>query len=307
MGAGVSRLERGLLITAGSLAVVFFLLSLNTQSPWRDLFIGMSTSFVFFVVFDVIVALQRTLRHRRRRAFFGTEIFDGELWLTLADFELRSDITALLTPEQLVAPYQRPKVPDVPDHPHPITQTTMMCLMDFRAVVEVAGELIPWCNRSPHMTTDTEAIRNRANSFIASGLTDNHCTEMYLKVDPHPLFSIHSKDVFTEVVLSDGTPVHNTDSREFGIILRFHPDRSTVPGRRWFIVAGIDEAGSAAAGFFLAHHWKELSQHADEGDDFVAVVSLPHRAWQEPSLDFLVTRGDSGESRSIAVASRGAD
>jgi hypothetical protein len=303
MGAGVSKLERGLLVTAGSLAIVFFLLSLTTASPWRDLFIGMATSFIFFVVFDVILATQRALRHRRRRSFFGTEIFDGELWLTLADFELRDDIAAMLSPAQLRAPYQRPRIPDVPDHPHPITQTTMMCLMDFRAVVEVAGELIPWCSRSPHMTTDTEAIRNRANSFIASGLTDNHCTEMYLQVDPNPLFSIQSQDVWTEVVLSDGTPVHNTDSREFGIILRFHPDRSTVDGRRWFIVAGIDEAGSAAAGYFLAHHWKELARHTDEGDDFVAVVSLPHRAWREPSLTHIVARSATGTSRSVALSS----
>ena len=295
MGNSVSRLERGLLIIAGSLATVFFLFSLTTASPWRDLFIGMSTSFVFFVVFDLILALQRRLRHRQRRNFFGTEVFDGQLWLTLADFELRDDIKAMLSPDQFIAPYQRPSIPDVPDHPHPITQTTMMCLMDFRAVVEVAGELIPWCTNSPNMTTDTEAIRNRAISFVASGLTDNHCTEMYLKVDPDPLFTIQSHEMWTQVVLSDGTQVHNTDSREYGIILRFHPDRATVEGRRWFIVAGLDEAGSAAAGYFLAHRWKELAQHTEADQDFVAVVSLPHRAWREPHLEQIITRNGSGQ------------
>lgn len=301
MSNGISKLERSLLILAVVLAIVFFLVSLNTSSPWRDLFIGMSTSFVFFVVFDLVLALQRRLRHQKRREFFGTEIFDGELWLTLADFELRDDIKLGLTPEQLIAPYQRPPVKGAPDHPHPITQTTMMCLMDFQAVVEVAGELIPWCSRTPHMTTDSEAFNKRGLSFVASGLTDNHCTEMYRRVDPDPLFGIQSSEQLTKVELADGTLLINTESREYAIILRYLPDRETFPGRRWFIVAGLDEAGSAAAGFFLAHKWKELAKYVNAKDDFVAVVSLPIRTWREPHLERVVSRDSAGQIRSVSV------
>jgi hypothetical protein len=301
MGSSISRLERGLLVMAGSLAIIFFIVSFNTPSPWRDLFIGMSTSFVFFVVFDLVLALQRNIRHRRRRAFFGTEVFDDELWLAIADFELRDDIRSMLTKDQTLAPYQRPKETDVPDHPHPITQTTVMCLMDFRAVVEVAGELTPWCSRLPGMITDTEAYRKRTISFIASGLTDNHCTTLYLKVDPEPLFEIKSSEMFTKIVLPDGTEVHNNDSREYGIILRYHPDRFSKAGRRWFIVAGLDEAGSAAAGYLLAHQWRELARHTNSSDDFVAVVSLPHRSWTEPHLEKIIARDASKVMRNISL------
>lgn len=290
MGTSTSRLERGLLVIATILAIAFFIAALVTASPWSDLLIGMATSFVFFVVFDLILALRRYLRHRQRRGFFGSEMFDAETWLVLADFELRSDIQDLLTDDQQRAPYQRPRVTGVPDHPHPMTQTTMMCLMDIRAVVGLAEELAPWCAFPPRITVDTDALRDRARSFIASGLTDNHCTAMYLLDDPQPLFSITSSGIDTTVTLTDGTLLENTSSREFGLIVRYSPDRIRQPERRWFFVAGLDEAGSAAAGHFLAHQWTQLQSQVDDDDDFVAVVSLPLHAWWEPTLTHVVTR-----------------
>lgn len=301
MGNSASKLEKSLLILATGLATLFFLASLITSSPWRDLFIGMSTSFVFFVVFDLILTFQRWLKHQKRRSFFGAEIFDDRLWLTLADFELRDDIKSMLSPVQLIAPYQRPPGEGLPDHPHPITQTTMMCLMDFRAIVEVAGELIPWCSQTPLMTTDSEAYDARAISFVASGLTDNHLTVLYDRVDPAPLFTIDSNEVQTDVILVDGTVLANTDSREYAIILRYSPDRETDPGRRWFIVAGLDEAGSAAAGFFLAHKWTSIAKYTDEEDDFLAVVSLPRRSWTNPHLERVIRRDRSGTVQSVSM------
>ncbi len=305
MGASTSRLERGLLLIATVLALCFFVAALVSTSPWSDLFIGMATSFVFFIVFDLILAVQRSVRQRRRRSFFGSEMFDDELWMTVADFELRTDIDVLLTPEQRRAPYQRPVIPGLPEHPHPMLQTTMMCLMDIRAVLVVAEELAPWCKASPRITTDTDALHDRARSFLASGLTDNHCTAMYLLDDPHPLFTIDSRAIDARVTLVDGHAIENSASREYGIILRYAPDRTRQPGRRWFIVAGLDEAGSAAAGHLLAHEWRNLAQFVNGDDDFVAVVELPLHAWWEPTLTHVVTRDGAGAVSSISVPAGG--
>lgn len=301
MASTTSRLERGLLVIASILAIGFFLAALLSSSPWSDLFIGMATSFVFFIVFDVVLALQRRVRHRRRREFFGSEMFDDRLWLTAADFVLRDDIDVLLTDEQRLAPYQRPKNQDLPDHPHPMTQTTMMCLMDIRAVLSVAEELAPWCSTSPRITTDTDALRDRARSFVASGLTDNHCTAMYLSTDSEPLFHIRSEGLDTEVDLADGYTLSNTEAEESAIIVRYSPDSQRQPNRRWFLVAGLDEAGSAAAGEFLAHQWRNLASRTQPEDDFVAVIHLPRHAWWEPTLSHLLVRDKSSGLRSITV------
>lgn len=304
MGTSTSRLERGLLAIATILAGIFLVLATLSPAPWSDLWLGMATSFVFFVVFDLILALRRFLRQRKRRSFFGSDMFDAEALLVLADFELRSDIQELLTPEQLRAPYQRPRVPGGPEHPHPMTQTTMMCLMDFRAVNAVAEELAPWCAHSPRIAVDTDALRDRTRSLIASGLTDNHCTAMYLEDDPHPLFTITSDGVDTTVTLADGHIVENTPAREFGLIVRYSPDRIRQPGRRWFFVAGLDEAGSAAAGTYLAEHWPELAHLVDEHDDFVAVIDLPRHAWWESTLCHLVNRNNQGTLHTTSLPGR---
>ena len=297
----VSRLERGLLIVAAALAAGFFAVALWVPSPWRDLFVGMATSFVFFVVFDLIVSIRRSLRQRQRRAFFGSDMFDTESCLVLADFVLRDDISSRLTEDERQAPYQRPKVRGMPDHEHPITQTTMMCLLDFQAVVGIAEEIAPWCARPPRITVDSRVLEEGATTFVASGLTDNHLTELYLQTDPHPLFTISSRDMVTTVTIADGHVISNTSAQEFGIIVRFHPQRSRHPDRRWFFVAGLDEAGSAAAGQFLAREWRRLAKLAKPDDDFLAVVSLPRRVWQEPTLDRLLTRSPSG---AVAVKDR---
>ena len=99
-----------------------------------------------------------------------------------------------------------------------------------------------------------------------------------------------SSGIDTTVTLTDGTLLENTPSREFGLIVRYSPDRIRQPERRWFFVAGLDEAGSAAAGQFLAHQWTQLQSQVDDDDDFVAVVSLPLHAWWEPTLTHVVTR-----------------
>lgn len=294
MGKSTSKLERGLLAIAMVLAVAFLMASLASPSPWSDLMIGMATSFVFFVVFDLILALRRFLRHRKRRSFFGSDVFETEALLVLADFELRSDIEEMLSSDQRRAPYQRPRVPGVPDHPHPMTQTTMMCLMDIRAVISIAEELAPWSALPPRITVDTDALRDRTHSFFASGLTDNHCTAMYLRDDQAPLFSIASEGIETIVTLADGHVVKNSSSQEFAVIVRYSPDPRRQPGRRWFLVAGLDEAGSAAAGHYLAQHWQDLSAIVSDGHDFVAVVGLPLHAWWEPTLTHVVSRDRAG-------------
>jgi len=296
-----TRLERGLLAVAGGLAAGFFVAAIFTSSPWSDLFIGMATSFVFFVVFDLVLAIRRVLRHRQRRAFFGSESFDGEIWLVLADFELRDDVKGVLTAEQRRSPYQRPRIPGVPDHPHPITQTAMMCLMDFRAVMGLAEELAPWASARPHVKVDSDALKDRARSLVAAGLTDNHCTAMYLEVDPQPLFSISSVGMDTFVTLIDGLELRNTPAKEFGIIVRFTPDRQSHPGRRWFIVAGLDEAGTAAAGQYLAREWRTLHGLVAPASDFVAVISLPRLAWWEPTLEHVVSRDAAGATATKTV------
>lgn len=297
-----SRLEKNLVFIALALGISLLLASIPAERPWSDLLIGMSTSFVFFAVFEAILALQRTVRHRRRRAFFGPEMFENGVWLALADFVLRPEALDALSPALRSQPWCRPPVPGVPHHDHPIMQTNMMCLMDIRALLEVSSELARWCRRSPTIVVDTDAYHDRARSLVASGLTDNHCTAMYLEVDDKPLFTISSHEDVTWVTLANGHQIRNSSKRERAVILRYSPDRDTAPHRRWFIVAGLDEAGSAAAGRFLGSRWSELDKHVDPEDDFVAVLSLPRYAWQHPSLEYVLTRGTDGLLRSTPVA-----
>ena len=170
-----------------------------------------------------------------------------------------------------------------------------------RAVISIAEELAPWSALPPRITVDTDALRDRTHSFFASGLTDNHCTAMYLRDDQAPLFSIASEGIETIVTLADGHVVKNSSSREFAVIVRYSPDPRRQPGRRWFLVAGLDEVGSAAAGHYLAQHWQDLSAIVSDWHDFVAVVGLPLHAWWEPTLTHVVSRDRAGAIITIEI------
>jgi hypothetical protein len=283
-----------LMALAAALGGLLFLVAHRFESPTRDLVLAMATSFVFFVVFDLLLAIDVIVREGRLRAFFGTELTRDQLLLTCADFELHDDARAVLEQSQLRIHYQRPHLEGAPLHTEPILFDRSMCLSDIQGLMSVAAMLGGRQKKVPMLVQDGEVWATHGDcSFVASGLTDNHCTELYRLADQPSLFAIGSNDGLPTVRLLDGLHVENDRTTEYAIIVRYHPDRHGRPNRRWFLIAGLEEFGSAAAGDFLAREWRTLSKLARKGDDFVAVVALPRGRVASAQLRHVVARDAS--------------
>ena len=292
------RTDRWVSASALILAVVFFWLSFAIPDKWSDLALGMATSFVFILLVEAILWLRSTVKARRLREFFGDELASDRLLLTCADFELKPQALELLLSNGLEVHYQRPHLEGAPEHSEPILFDRSMCLSDIQGLMSVAAALGGRQAAIPLLVQDSEIwIQQGRCSFVSSGLTDNHCTEMYRMADPAAMFSISSNLGLPTVTLINGVLVENDARTEYALIVRFAPAPAAAPQRRWFLLAGLEEAGSAAAGDFLARRWQELSHLVKPTEDFVAVVSLPKRGSDAVRLEYVLARVPDGEPR----------
>jgi hypothetical protein len=284
--------------TALVLAIVFFWVSFRAPDKWSDLALGMATSFVFILLVDGILRARSGLSARRLRDFFGHELADQQLLLTCADFELKPEALGLLLDRGMTVHYQRPHLEGAPQHTQPILFDKSMCLSDIQGLMSVAAALGGRQSEIPLLVQDGEIWKRQGRcSFVSSGLTDSHCTEMYLLADEPPLFSIGSRLGIPTVTLINGILIENNAHREYALIVRFAPARRTVADRRWFLLAGLEEAGSAAAGDFLARQWQDIARHVREGEDFVAIVALDRRGSATVTLEYIRARDEQRTER----------
>jgi hypothetical protein len=81
---------------------------------------------------------------------------------------------------------------------------------------------------------------------------------------------------------SDGRPrflheqVNDSSEYDYGVIARIHPMGSTVSERRvWIACAGVQQRGTSAAAWVLAH-WKEIAREIKQNTGrFVGLVRVP--------------------------------
>lgn len=289
------------------LALVFFALALwITSSPWSDLFLGMATSFVFLAMTNLILRLQAWWSYRRIRDFFGAELVQGTTWLAYPDFEP--------TPQAHEAwsgvgrRWQRPEGPNLsraplPQHDLPIEFEVTVAANDIQGLIEFAGALGYAHVAATSLVVDRTIWNDSQRSFCAAGLTSNHCTNLYLITDKNPLFEILSHNGHPTVRLATGHVLIDDDIREFGIIMRYRPDSAGTPDRRWWLVAGLEAAGTPAAGRFVASKWRTLFECTRPNSDFIAVVSLARGAWHDARLELVVERSSADDQPRIAFDS----
>lgn len=73
----------------------------------------------------------------------------------------------------------------------------------------------------------------------------------------------------------DGREFHCDAHRQYGLIVRYAPDRELHAQRRWFIIGGLSPEATIGAGWYLAQHWRHLASCIPADQDFAAVISVP--------------------------------
>ena len=71
-------------------------------------------------------------------------------------------------------------------------------------------------------------------------------------------------------------PVHDSSRYDYGVIAKIHPSDSTVDeGRTWIACAGVQQKGTSAAAWVLAH-WREVAARLRQNTGrFVGLVRVP--------------------------------
>jgi hypothetical protein len=297
-----TRTDRWVAGTALVLAIVFFWASFRAPDKWSDLALGMATSFVFILLVEGILWLRAHLAVRQLRRFFGDDLVRTQIRLNCPDFVLHEEAASLLREHGQGVVFQRPTLAGTPHHPEPMHFATALAYLDVVGLMAVATKLGGLQTEPTRLVTDTEDLGDTRHSFIAAGLTSNHVTMRYLETDPEPLFRFATRvDDVPILTLAKGPMLSDSPTAHHAVILRFTPDRRNGGQRRWFIIAGLQEHGTAAAGSYLASQWTTLARATAADEDFVAVVRFPPGLWHDADLVHLVTRAPGGEPRTRQV------
>lgn len=285
------------------LSLIFFALAvLVSSAPWTDLFLGMATSFVFLAVTNTIVRLQRWWSFRRVRDFFGSEIASQGLLLAYPDFVLSE--AALERLEGTSDIWARPPVqisegPALPHHDFPMEIKRSVAANDIQALLLFASVVEQNSAVAAALIEDRKIWTDSRRSFCAAGLTSNHCVALYAATDRDPLIILDPQNGHPVVHIPSGPSVVNNAQREFGIAMRFAPDREKYPNRRWWFVAGLGATGTPGAAEYLSAEWRRLSRLSHPDADFVAVVSLPLDTVHDPRLEYFVQRPAGTQRREV--------
>jgi len=76
----------------------------------------------------------------------------------------------------------------------------------------------------------------------------------------------------------DGREFHSDDHSQYGLIVRYSPDREKHHGRRWFMIGGLGPQGTIGAAWYLAQHWRHLGRIVAADQDFAVFVRVPAMA-----------------------------
>jgi transcriptional regulator with XRE-family HTH domain len=224
--------------------------------------------------------------------FFGREIARIGVTLVYPVFHLTGASVEALTqahiPPQLYygkqgTPFSKSHWIDVP---------VALAENDVRALVYVSSLLQRHTTIRPEMANDTTVVGNCDRSFISFGFSSNDCTHMYLASSAQPLFEIvdeqDTRRYLEYLRLPDGRSFRSNDDMNIGIIVRYRPDSSLYPSRRWFFCAGLGPRGTSGAAWFLANNWQAL--HDAVGiSDFIAVLEVQVFGDQTAKLEHIYT------------------
>lgn len=221
-------------------AAVLYTISLRLDDSHQEVTAGVASSFVFIALVDVLLAIQARLADRARVRFFGRELVRGPTTFVYPDFVLGADAQAALSSYNQQLLFQRPSSPFTALVTHRIDVPRVVAANDIQALLYVSSEFDSTPSRPNIMVTDTEILEDCSRSFISFGFSSNDCTHLYLHESPEALFAVIEDGSGSEYLrLASGNEYRSTADRQYGVILRYTPDREDFPERRWILVAGV--------------------------------------------------------------------
>jgi hypothetical protein len=275
----------GLIIAAG-----LFAASVVTESPVRDIIVGVGTSFVFVALVDLLLATERKLIQHQRSEFFGRELTRDRTVLVYPDFVMHDAVRETLKGHNQQMLYQRPASRFPNRTIHRIDIPRAVAANDIEALLHVA-DIFESTTTCPNiMLVDREVVDRCDCSFVSFGLSSSDCTHLYIHEHSRPLFTIVEDGSGSEfITLRNGHEYHSTSVRQFGIILRYSPSPYEYPERRWFLCAGIGPIATPGAAWYLSRHWRILRKQVAGSQNFIAVISVGPYTDRSPHLEEVLT------------------
>lgn len=254
--------------------------AVSVHPPTQNVLLGVATSFIFLAILDILLATQKSVLNRTATKFFGPELARGNVTFVYPDFEPHREVKRTLSAASTRMRYQRPTSQIRALGDFWIDVPSSASSNDIEAILFMAGIFGGLAARPDSLMTDRRLIDSCDRSFISVGFTSSACTYLYLEhAGPDKLFELVPEPPGSKrrmhVRTGDGRAFKSDDRNQYGLILRYAPDRHNHPGRRWFIIGGLGPQGTIGAAWYLAEHWRHLSRLTSPDQDFVAFVSVP--------------------------------
>jgi hypothetical protein len=270
---------------AGALVAV----AVRLTSPAQDLVVGIATSVIFATTLDALQGAQQRLINRQRIRFFGAELVRDQTTFVYPDFVMHDDVRTILNSHNQQMLFQRPNSRFKELTVHRIDIPRAVAANDMQALLYVASAFESTIQCPNVMMVDSAIIDDCDRSFISFGLSSNDCTHLYVNEHDSPLFHIVEDGAGSEFLrLRDGTEFRSTGRREYGMLVRYSPEPTDYPQRRWFLVSGLGPVGTTAAGWYLARHWHNLAERVPPDLNFAAVVSTGVYTDRVPRLEVVL-------------------
>lgn len=269
---------------------VLIAVSLAAPTPWREVLVAIAASFIFLASLLLLQFVHRKYFDTVSGTFFGREMIEEGAVFVFPEFVLAPEVLESLSghnPQQLFAKEKKHFASTV----HRVDVPRAVAANDMEALVYLAGLVEANRRGGLELRADSMAVHQCDCSFISVGLSSNDCTHLYLSTADAPLFEIVPDGRGSEFVrLADGSEFKSVEDRQIGLIVRHTPDREDVPGRRWFLVAGLGPMGTIGAAWYLSQKWRHL--HREVGaNDFVAVISVPSATERSVKLETVYRPG----------------
>jgi len=271
-------------------AAILFAVAAELHPPTQNVFLGIATSFIFLSILDVLLVTQKGILNRARTKFFGSELIHEKATFVYPDFEPHREVRRALDGAGIKMRYQRPtsKIRALGDFW--IDAPNSAASNDIEAILHVASIFGGLAAQPDAMMSDRRLIEACDRSYVSFGLASSACTYLYLEragqeslFDLVPEYAGIKARMFART--SDGREFHSDNHNQYGLIVRYSPDRERSPGRRWFFIGGLGPQGTIGAAWYLTEHWRTIARRVPASQDFVAFVCVPVIAPRSAYLD----------------------
>lgn len=270
-----------------AVAIVLCLASLVLPNPTKDLVVGLAASFMFGGALLILQRIHRAMTDRDPERFFGSEMKENGITLAYPDFVLAPEVKPLLAGHDQQLLYSKPTSHFSNNHridlPRAVATNDLQALVYMTSLFESVGYA------AMDVRVDSTVVTHCDRSFVSVGLSSNDCTHLYLRTADQPMFNLAREDGEPEyVVIADGKAFRSTPEVEWGLVVRYSPEPTSHPQRKWFYVAGVGAQATIGSAWFLHQHWRVLLKEAG-GSDFVAVISVPSCSPKRSRLEHMYT------------------